>query len=119
MADLYTRIAGDPNFLPNRLEIHDDIEFIVNQIEVLLFTRKGEILGDSSLGANLEDLIYNLNASEGQIESMIMDQIQFYVPDAKRFNISVEVRFFRGTVRDIAVIDVIVNNNRATGLLLT
>ena len=118
MADIYSKISGDPKFFPNILEIDDELEILLNQIEMILFTRKGDVLGDEFFGANLEDIIYNTSATAGTIETAIYNQIQQYCTLSRIYNVSVNVRFFEGTERDIGVVDILVNGERKTGLVL-
>jgi hypothetical protein len=46
MADLYTRIEGDPSFIPDKIEITEDLELILMQLEMILFTRQHDVLGE-------------------------------------------------------------------------
>ena len=119
MADFYLKIQGDPSFEPRLLEIDDDLEILLNQIEMILFTRQGDVLGDEVFGSNIEDLIYSTRASAGLIETAIYNQISRYCPLARKYTTEVDVRFFEGAERDIAVVDVVVNGERKTGLVLT
>jgi hypothetical protein len=118
MADIYSKVDGDPKFFPNILEIDDELEVLLNQIEMILFTRKGDVLGDKFFGANLEDIIYSTSASAGTIETTIYNQIQRYCILSREYNVSVNVRFFEGTERDIGVVDILIDGERKTGLVL-
>lgn len=119
MADIYIKVDGDPRFEDNKVENADILEQYLQQIEVLLFTRKGEVLGEHTLGADIEDLIYGLNLSEAPIKTAIMDQIVTFCPLHTVFRTDVIVRFYKGTERDIGVIDIIVNDNIAAGIVLS
>lgn len=119
MADFYLKIYGDPQFEPRLLEIDDDVEVLLNQIEMILFTRQGDVLGDEFFGSNIEDLIYSTRASAGLIETAIYNQIMRYCPLSRTYSTEVNVRFFEGAERDIAVVDILVNGERKTGLVLT
>lgn len=113
------KIDGDPGYTPGILEVHDEVQVLVGQIEMLLFTRKGDILGAPTLGVNLEDMIFSLTVSAGVIETAIYNQIQNYCKLANKYKVDVSVRFFKGTERDIAVVDILVNGARKTGLILS
>lgn len=119
MPDLYLKIDGDPRFQENKIENQDAIEQYLQEIELLLSTRKGEVLGEYSLGCDLEDLIYGLNLSEGPIKASIWDQITSYCSLHKVFKTDLNVNFYRGTERDIAVIDIVVNDNIAAGIIIS
>lgn len=113
------KIDGDPGYNPGIIEVQDELEILLGQIEMLLFTRQGDVLGAETLGINLEDLIFSLTVSSGVIETSIYNQIQNYCPLANKFKVDVNVRFFKGTERDIGVVDIMVNGARKTGLILS
>lgn len=119
MADIYIKVEGDPRFEEDKIENADILEQYLQQIELLLFTRKGEVLGEPRLGADIEDLIYGLNLSEAPIKTAIMDQITRFCMLHTVFKTDVEVKFYKGTERDIGVIDIIVNDNQVAGIVLT
>lgn len=104
--EFYVRAEEDPNYDPYKVHSESEIAQVITQLETILFTRKGEVLGDPSFGANLEDLIYTLDYNEEMIISTIEDQIQRYIPLAGKYNISSNVSFYKGTVRDIAEINI-------------
>lgn len=118
MAEIYNRAPGDPNFNPGQLEVHDEVMEFIQQIEMSLFTRRREVIGYKHFGANLEDIIYSLNATNGEIETIVRQQITRYCPLAHRIPFIVECKFMRGTYRDLAVVDVIIDNTYTLGVVL-
>lgn len=119
MADIYLRVEGDPGFIDDKIENADLLQQYLQQIELLLFTRKGEVLGSHTLGCNVEDLIYELNLSEAPIKTAIWDQIVSYCSLHTLFKTDIKINFYKGTERDIGVIDIIVNDNIAAGLIIS
>lgn len=117
MADIYTRIPGDPNFVPDKIEIVDDLEFILIQLELILFTRKHDVLGEMGFGGDLEDLIFTTNLSASYIENIIREQITQYIPLANTYNIDVSCEFYKGVEKDTAVLDITVDGTTIIGLL--
>lgn len=117
--DLYLRIEGDPNFEPDQIEVQDEVVQLLQQIEMVLFTEKGDILGAPNLGVDLERLLYSLTVSEGVIRSAIYNQIATYCALARKYNVDVSVRIFKGTERDIGVVDILVDGARKTGLVIS
>jgi len=116
--EIYNRTSGDPNFNPGQIEVHDEIMEFIQEIEMIMFTRRREVIGHKMFGANLEDVIYSLNATNGEIESLIQKQIIHYVPLASRIPFTVTCRFMKGQVRDLAVVDVIIDNTYTLGVVL-
>lgn len=108
--EFYVRAEGDPNYDPYKVHSESEIAKVITQIETVLFTRKGEVLGEPDFGANLEDLIYTLNYNESMVVSTIEDQIERYVPLAGKYRVSTNVSFYKGTVRDIAEINITLNS---------
>lgn len=119
MSDLYIKIDGDPGYNPNIIEVVDEVLILLGQIEMLLFTRKGDVLGAPTMGIDLEDMIYSLTVSAGVIETAIYNQIQNYCTLANKYKVDVNVRFFKGTERDIAVVDILVDGARKSGLVIS
>lgn len=119
MADIYLKVEGDPRFEENKIENADILEQYLQQIEVLLFTRKGDVLGEHTLGCDIEDLIYGLNLSEAPIKTAINDQIITFCSLHTIFKTEVSVKFYKGTERDIGVIDIIVNDNVTAGIIIS
>lgn len=116
--DIYTRDDTAPKYQSNVVEVSDEISFLVLQIENVLFTRKREVLGMESMGANLEDLLFTINANEGQIKQTILNQIFGYCPLATNYNVMIDVKFSKTLTRDIALIDIIIDGTKVLSVLL-
>jgi len=107
--ELYIKIPGDPNYNSGQVSILDEIEQLKTQIEMILFTKKGDIMGDSNFGANIEDLIYEFNFNENELKREINDQLLRYCPLSNKYDVKVDVQFYRGKVRDAAELSVLIN----------
>lgn len=91
--ELYIKTNGDPNYDPTKLQSDSRIAILLAQIDVILFTRRGEVIGSPALGCNLEDLVYSLNYNDSQIKNEIESQLARYVPLAAEMNVTVDVEF--------------------------
>ena len=116
MADLYTKIEGDPGFTEDKIEITTDLEYLLAQIEIILFTEKTEILGSHLLGADLNRMIFETNISASMIEEIITEQIRSYCPLSNTYNVKASCNFFKGVERDVALLDIIINDNLVMGM---
>lgn len=116
--DFYLKVLGDPNFIETQLEVDNEIELLLAQIDMILFTPKKTVLGHEQFGIDLEGLIYTLNINSYDIENMILMQINKFCPISHKYKLNVECKFFEGTERDIAVVDVTINDNFGTGIIL-
>ena len=116
--DIDLSIPRDPGYDPNSMEIQTEVGVLKQQIAMILYTRKHDVLGVPMLGANLEDLIYSIRSTEGLIESTIMKQIQMFCPATNRYAVKARVNFFKGNMRDIAVLNITIDNRMKFGLIL-
>lgn len=116
--DFYVRVKGDPNY--DRFKVHSESELsqLIGQLETMLFTNRGEVLGDPEFGANLEDLVYSLSYNETQIQDVIDEQVNRYIPLAKKYKLQTTVQFYKGVVRDIAKIDILINSKYQVGVYI-
>jgi hypothetical protein len=116
MTDLYTKIEGDPGFVNNVIEVNTDLDFLLTQIEVILFTEKTEVMGSNLLGANLSTMIFQTNVSASMIEEIVNEQIRSYCPLSNTYNVKTQCQFFKGIERDIALLDIIINDSVSVGV---
>jgi hypothetical protein len=105
MREIYNRDPLDPNYNPYQIEVTDPIEICIGQLKMMLLTNKGEVLGDPKFGLNLEDLIFNLELSEASIRKELDLFLKVYVPLFSVLGGSYDLRFYVGTLRDIATLD--------------
>jgi hypothetical protein len=113
--ELYIKTNGDPNYDPNKLQSDTRIASLLAQLDVLLFTRRGEIMGEPGLGCNLEDLIFSLNYNNSQIKKEIENQLSRYVPLAAEMNVTVDVDFDTSSPdRDAIFININIDGGRET-----
>jgi hypothetical protein len=118
LKELYTRAPSDPLYYPGILEQSDEIETLLGQIRMIMFTKQGDVLGSYTFGYNLEDNLFLFNLSAGQLKTTLRDAIYTYCPDASRYSVDVEVQFFRGSVRDVCLIDITIDGQKRLGVLV-
>ena len=74
--DFYVKAKGDPNYDPRKVHSESEIAQLIGQIETMLFTNKGEVLGQPDFGCNLDDLVYSLGYNEEQIQSTELTNVR-------------------------------------------
>jgi hypothetical protein len=116
--DIYMRDPDDPDYKADLMEISDELEMLISQIKMLLFTRRGEVLGAPDFGAGLDDLLFTQNVNEFGLRSALMDQTMKFIPLAEKYGVDYSVKFSRGTVRDICFIDVKILDQSAFGIVV-
>jgi len=112
MVDMY--IVGDTeyNFDPNRVETSAILDLYLNQVRILLKTPKGSVMGYEDFGIDLEGLVFEKNLNEGTIKSEIEDAIKLYCSMGRTFTTNVNVTFFKGTSRDMCLIDIFIDGSK-------
>lgn len=108
--EIYIKADGDPNFEPSKLQIEDEIQQLIAQIETILFTRKGDVLGKPDFGCSLEDMLFTFGFAEYKIRKEIRNQLTAYCPLANKHNVKIDVTFEKGLVRDVGYIDIKIDN---------
>jgi phage baseplate assembly protein W len=108
--EIYIKVDGDPNYDPEKVHIEDEIQQLITQIETVLFTRRGDVLGSPDFGCNLEDMLFTFGFAEYKIRKEIRRQFNAYVPLTNKHNVTIKISFEKGNTRDIGYIDIMINN---------
>lgn len=90
--------------------IENTAEFVLQQIDILLDTDKGEVLGEPRFGSDYDKFLYELNISNTYIENYIYNNITENV-DLMGWELSVHVDLMVGTKTDIILVEISVSKN--------
>jgi hypothetical protein len=91
--DFYILYPGHPRYSSNELIEDEVIRVIIQKYEMILFTNKGEVLGDPEIGANLIEILYETKVSASHVEDIINQQISMYIPELLNTNYTIDVVF--------------------------
>ena len=115
--DVYLRLPNDPNYVASYVEVEDDVSNFVQQIEMILTTRPGEILGFPDFGVNLEGYLWNNYITSGTIKNDIQSQIRRYCPNFQSIiPYEITVNFVAGEIIDGIIIDIIIDGRKILGV---
>ena len=106
--DLVIRYPGHPKYQPDRIIEDDEIEVIVQKLEMILFTNKGEVLGDTQIGVNLEYYLWQTKVTTGNLKSKVEEQISAYIPELIALGYTFNINLYEGTLRDILYLSFVV-----------
>jgi hypothetical protein len=115
--DIYIINQTEPGYEAFKIEERDPLRVLIQKLKMIMFTRKGEILGDPQFGISLEDLLFDFGFSANELKQAFDQQIANYIPEAGAFDLKLEINFVPGTTRDVAYIDIYVNGTKAFGLV--
>jgi hypothetical protein len=117
--DLYLRIPTDPNYSESEIELDVEIENFLQCVEMVLTTRKGDVLGDPNFGANLEDYVWS-NYSSSQIKTELTHQVATYCEEfVYKIPYSIEVGFVKGEIVDTIIVDIIIDGTKVIGIAVS
>ena len=108
--DFNIRYPEHPKYDSNRITEDRTIEFIIQKLELILFTNKGEVLDDPDFGINLEYYLWSTNVPVDKIRSDIIDQINTYIPELNLLPYNIDTQIFEGTSKDILYINVTIKD---------
>lgn len=105
--DHYIGYKGHPRFIINKIVEEDVIRVIIQKYEMLLFTNKGELLGDPDFGCDLPRLLFQTKVSAEGVRKLIYQQIEKYIPELSTTNFQLQVSFFEDpeNYQDVLQID--------------
>jgi hypothetical protein len=96
--DFYILYPGHPRFIDNTMIEDDLVRVIIQKYEMILFTNKGEVLGDPNFGGDLPRLLYQTRVSASTVEKNILEQIFDYIPEIGSLNFQLKVDFYADPV---------------------
>ncbi len=106
--DFYIKGEKSLKYVVNKMIESDVINVVVQKLEMLLFTRTGEVYGQPEFGADLEFYLWQTDVSVKDLRGMIIGQISTYIPELDSMGYQLTVNVYEGSVQDILVLDFII-----------
>jgi len=105
--DFYIKYPGHPNYTSYKFIEDDTVRVILQKYEMILFTNKGELLGDPNFGCDLTKLLYETKISAEAVKSTIIVQINTYISELQGTNYTLEVTFQQDpeNYQDVMIVD--------------
>ena len=95
----------------NNVILNTEAELIIQQIDILLDTDKGEVLGDPTYGSDYDKFLHELNVGNEYVQDYIYNHITDNV-DLFGWELTIEVQFMMGTANDIILVGIEISNNQ-------
>lgn len=115
--DFYIKYVDHPKYNDNQLLTESKTDMIVNKLEVILTTNKGECIADPNLGADLSYYLWQTNVSAEKIKGIIREQINIYIPELNDTQYTLNVNLIEGELRDIMLVDIIIDDQQIRAVL--
>ncbi len=118
LVEIYARDKTDPKFSPDYMEIYDKVEALLAKIRMILYTSRGEVLGEPELGLDLENNLFEPGLNETVIRDRFYAQLAKYVPEHVDYNIDCSFDTQSDGVSNTAYLYITINNEKALGIQL-
>ena len=106
--DFTIRYPVHPKYTSDKIIEDDDVEVIVQKLEMILYTNKGDVLGDEDMGANLEYYLWQTNVTTDTLKKIVDEQIQTYIPELLAIGYNFDLYLYEGTLQDILRLDFLI-----------
>lgn len=116
--DIYAIPEEEPRFKENVLEITGELDEIIQQVDMILFTNKGDVLCMPEFGCNLGRYLFETTYNETLVKQIIMDQIQSFIYLEGTYNVDVDVKFVKWKLNVAMIVDLLINNKKVASYLV-
>ena len=89
--DHYIGYEGHPKYVVNKIIEEDAVRVIVQKLEMILFTNKGEVLGQPEFGCDLEYLLFETRIAKSGVIEIIKEQIDSFIPELSNLQYKLQV----------------------------
>ena len=112
----YIKFPEHPSYNPLKVVEDDIIGVIINKVEMILFTNKGEVYGQPDLGADLYNYLHKTKVNTDFVKQEIKKQIDFFIPEITNLMYKLDVTILPGTVQDLMLIDFTLNGVKVNAI---
>ena len=92
--DFYIHYPGHTDYIPLELIEDDVVKVIIQKYHMIIFTNKGEVLGEPNFGGNLTELLHETKLSSESVQGDLMAQIADYIPEIDNMSYELTVNFY-------------------------
>jgi phage baseplate assembly protein W len=118
--EIYHRTPEDVNYDSTKVEESDELSALIQQIKMIIFTRKGEVLGSTDYGTSLIDYLFASGVSASQVEEELQKQIFTYCPMAHKYGVSVEIYELKSKgLNNTFLVDISIRNEKVFGTVVS
>lgn len=118
LRDIYAIPDEEPRYKENVLEVTSELDEIIQQVDMILFTNKGDVLCMPEFGCNLGRYLFDTSFNENHIKQVIMEQIRNFIYLDGSYNVDVEVRFVKWEFNVAMIVDLNINNKKIASYLV-
>lgn len=118
LTEIYFRDETDMKYSPNYIEFSDKLEALLSKLRMILYTNRGEVLGEPELGMDLENYLFEPGLNENIIKERFYAQLAKYIPEHIEYNIDCSISTQTNGVINTSYLYITINNQKFIGLQL-
>lgn len=118
LRDIYAIPEEEPRFKDGVLEITGELDEIIQQVDMILFTKPGDVLCMPEFGCNLEQYLFDTSFNENTIKQVIKNQINNFIYLDGSYSVDVDVSFVKWDFNVAMVVDLTINNKKVASYLV-
>ena len=118
LKDIYAIPNAEGRYKDGVMEIKNELDEIIQQVDCLLFTRKGEVLMMPDFGCDLHKYLFETNWNKSAIKNMVESQINTYIYLDGRYKVNVEIEFIKWDYNVSMIVDLMINGKKMTSYLV-
>ena len=118
LRDIYAIPYSEDRYKEGVMEIRNELDEIIQQVDCLLFTRKGEVLMMPDFGCDLHKYLFETTWNKNAIKHMIISQINTYIYLDGKYKVDVEVDFIKWEFNVGMIVDLMINDKKMSSYLV-
>ena len=118
LRDIYAIPDEEPRFKKDAIEITGELDEIIQQVDMILFTNKGDVLCMPEFGCDLGRYLFETTYNERLIKNIIMDQINNFIYLDGSYTVDVDVQFVKWKYNVAMIVDLNINNKKVASYLV-
>ena len=118
LRDIYAIPNAEGRYKSGVLEVNNELDEIIQQVDCLLFTKKGEVLMMPEFGCDLHKYLFDTTWNKSAIKYMIESQINSYIYLDGTYKVSVEVEFIKWAYNVGMTVELMINGKKVSSYLV-
>jgi phage baseplate assembly protein W len=118
LRDIYAIPNAESRYKDRIMEVNNELDEIIQQVDCLLFTKKGEVLMLPDYGCDLHKYLFDTVWNKSAIQYMIESQINTYIYLDGTYRVNVEVEFIKWEYNVGMIVDLIINGQKMSSYLV-
>ncbi len=102
----------DTDYRKSNIDVVDEISIYINQIRNIFSSEEGTVMGAADMTLDLDYYIFETQISADVLKNLIYEKLLRFATYYNKFRTTVNVNYSKGILRDIATIDININDEQ-------